>query len=191
MNNIAQKLPDEIATSGEPGFVYVQPLAELSAKTRPITRPGFDPVAAAEAHMKRVSAQFSYFLGEQEAVLRTRHRAFKQNPKDAGAYKALKAIVHEIKGNAPLLGSSAAGALAAPMATAMERCTGHRIVQATFDLVVSAICSALRGETSEKDEAFADLIATLDKMNARCELSKTSDAKNKITQAAGSASREG
>ncbi len=144
------------------------PQAKLSAKTRPNTKRGFDPVAAAETQMSRVSVQYSHFLGVQEKSLRTAHRAFKQNPRDPDAHEALKSIVHEIKGNAPLLGSVAAGALAAPMATAMERCTDHRIVRSTFDLVVSAICSALKGDISENDKAFIDLIATLNEMNEMC-----------------------
>ncbi|GEM_PF-4085364 len=168
MSEAVEKVLDAKVSPGGPGYVYVLPRVKLSAKTRPIRKRDFDPIAAAEVQMKRVSAQYSYWLEEQESALRKAHRAFKKNPKDPVLYETLKAIIHEIKGNAPLLGSSAAGALACPMATAMERCTGNRIVHATFDLVVTAICSALRGKISENDHAFVDLIATLDEMNAKC-----------------------
>ncbi|HHG90812.1 MAG TPA: hypothetical protein ENJ90_10095 [Devosia sp.] len=174
MNNSALKTPEEKVVPGGRGYVYVIPRKKLSAKTRPSTKRGFDPIAAAEAQMKLVSVQFSHLLEEQESALRAAHGAFKDNPDDPDTYEKLKSLVHEIKGNAPLLGSVAAGALAAPMAAAMERCTGHRIVQSTFDLVVSAICSALKGKVSENDKTVADLIATLNEMNAKCALSSSS-----------------
>jgi hypothetical protein len=171
---------DATIVPGGPGYVYVLPKARLKDKTRPSRLPRFDPIAAAESHVERMAIEFSFWLEKEEKALRTARDRFLKSPGEETAFEDLHRIVHTIKGNAPVLGCEAAGILAAPLSTAMERCTDHKKVQATFQLALTAICSALKSNIPANDPDIVEMAAMLNALNSTCELNKT--------QAAGKAS---
>jgi hypothetical protein len=161
-------LKNPLATriEGDPGFELIDPPAKLADKTSYITNPNFDPVGAAEAHIKRISVEFSFWLEKEETALRTAGIRFSSEPDSADAFHALSKQVHVIKGNASILGCASASVLADPLARMMERCTQNLEAQSIIKLVVTAICGALKSNTPLNDATLNDLTSTLNSISS-------------------------
>jgi len=162
---------------GQHGYiVYIEPPVKLSAKARPMYQKKFNPVLAAEKQVEITSKEFGNWLEMDQKTLARTWQHYATTPQDNDAFIALNKAVHVIKGNAPILGCAAAGMLASPLATLLERCTNHHRVESVVYLAINAICTAIEEKLPASDETLKEIAIQLHRLNSRCLKIKTQAA---------------
>ncbi|MCF6302774.1 MAG: Hpt domain-containing protein [Devosiaceae bacterium] len=174
---------------GAKGYEYVTPPIDLRRKAKPVLRPKFNPIEAAESHLKTLSSGFKFWLLEDMDKLRSAVKEYENAETDKAAFHNLSRCVHTIKGNAPILGCDSAGMIACPLTDLMEGCSEHKKARPILALAINAICQAIEQNTPANDPALGETIAMLNQLNSQCVAAKTAlkKPKKKTAQAAGKA----
>ena len=193
---IAEKVAKATALAkrlGPAGFEYISPPIKLGDKSKPIRRPKFNPIEAAEKNLKQVSAGFKIWLNEDLDKLKTAFKNYSTDPENKTKFASLSATIHTIKGNAPILGCEPAGMLASPLTDLLESCADYSKMKPVLTLAISSIYHAMEQTFEIDDPILLDTINVLAGLKSSC--TQTMQAKQaqetKEIQAAGSASCTG
>jgi len=173
---------------------YIPPKKNLAKKVKPLPAGSPDPIKAAERQTKQIMAGSKIWLKQDLKNLMSAYRVFSKDTENEENFQLLNHQVHNIKGNAPILGAVSAGMIANPLSTMLEGCSDHKSAKPIISLAITAIYRAMEFSIPKDDAELLELIEQLNLVNNNCKLQKAQNKKPQIgpdanNQAAGSDNR--